>query len=97
MNIPSLHWRLVFAMAGHSRTGLRLKDIAAAAGASAPATLRALQRMAEDGVAEKVPQIEHHWRLTPRLVQVALLHADEVEREDRIGNEFKHRFSRLPV
>jgi len=96
MSTQSLHWQLVFALAGHSRSGLRLKDIAQGVQQSPPTTLRALQRLADDGIAEKVQQNEGHWRLTPRLVQIALLHADEVAREDRISADFKNRFSRQP-
>lgn len=92
----SLPIRLLFALAGHSRNGLRLKDIAEGVRESSPTTLRALQRLVADGVVEKVQQLEGHWRLAPRIVQIALQHADEMAREDRITADFKNRFSRKP-
>ncbi|MBS0457441.1 MAG: hypothetical protein JSS44_08955 [Proteobacteria bacterium] len=96
MSQQSLPIRLLFALAGHSRNGLRLKDIAQGVRESSPTTLRALQRLADDGVVERVEHIEGHWRLTPRIVQIALQHADEIAREDRISGDFKNRFSRRP-
>lgn len=97
MSQPSIYTRLLFGLAGHSRNGLRLAEIASGIGESSPTTLRNLQRMEEDGLVEKVAHLKGHWRLTPRVVQMALAHQEEVATEDRITHEFKQRFSRLPT
>ena len=49
---------------------------------------------AGDGVVEKAPQDDKAWRLSPRLVRVAVAHAEEVAREERQLDEFKQRYSR---
>lgn len=97
MTAQSITARLLFGLAGHSRNGLRLKQIADGVGESPSTTLRALQRMADDGLVEQVPQIEGHWRLSPRVVQIALAHQDEVAREERALADFRNRYSRLPT
>lgn len=48
--------------------------------------------MRDDGIAEQTES--KTWRLTPRLVQIAIKHAHEVEREERKLADFKSRFSR---
>lgn len=93
----SIYTRLLFSLAGHSRNGLRLKQIAETIGESPSTTLRALRRAADDGLVEQVQHVEGNWRLAPRIVQIALAHADEVAREDRLHADFKNRFSRLPT
>lgn len=88
----SLNTRLMFSMAGHSYPGLRLQQIADALNESSSTVLRGLQRMRDDGIAEQTES--KTWRLTPRLVQIAIKHAHEVEREERKLADFKSRFSR---
>ena len=92
----SIYARLLFALSGHSYRGLRLQQIADGIGESPSTTLRNLERMAEDGVTEKTPQDDKAWRLSPRLVQIASAHAQEVLREERQLDEFKQRYSRVP-
>jgi DNA-binding IclR family transcriptional regulator len=92
----SLPTRALFALAGHSVTGLRLGQIADAVGESAPTTLRAIHRMRDDGLVEAVPNLDKHWRLAPRIVQIALQHQAELAREEARLTEFKQRYSRLP-
>ncbi|MBN5006875.1 helix-turn-helix domain-containing protein, partial [Stenotrophomonas maltophilia] len=87
---------LLFALAGHSRTGLRLKPIADGIGESPSTTLRNLQRLAEDGLVERSPFDQDNWRLSPRIVQIALAHQAEVAREERQLDDFKNRYSRSP-
>ncbi|HIE4342216.1 helix-turn-helix domain-containing protein [Stenotrophomonas maltophilia] len=96
MNEQSIFARLLFALAGHSRNGLRLKPIADGIGESPSTTLRNLQRMAEDGLVERSPYDQDNWRLSPRIVQIALAHLAEVVREEQQLNDFKNRYSRSP-
>ncbi|HHA2722735.1 helix-turn-helix domain-containing protein [uncultured Stenotrophomonas sp.] len=96
MSEQSIFARLLFALAGHSRTGLRLKPIADGIGESPSTTLRNLQRLAEDGLVERSPFGQDNWRLSPRIVQIALAHQAEVAREERQLDDFKNRYSRSP-
>lgn len=96
MSEQSIFARLLFALAGHSRNGLRLKPIADGIGESPSTTLRNLQRMAEDGLVERSPYDQDNWRLSPRIVQIALAHQAEVAREERQLDDFKNRYSRSP-
>lgn len=96
MSEQSIYARLLFGLAGHSLKGMRLQQIADGIGESPSTTLRNLQKLEADGLAERVPQIEGHWRLSPRIVQIALAHSDEVAREERGLDEFKQRYSRIP-
>lgn len=96
MSEQSIFARLLFALAGHSRTGLRLKPVADGIGESPSTTLRNLQRLAEDGLVERSPFDQDNWRLSPRIVQIALAHQAEVAREERQLDDFKNRYSRSP-
>ncbi|HEL3850646.1 TPA: helix-turn-helix domain-containing protein [Stenotrophomonas maltophilia] len=96
MSEQSIFARLLFVLAGHSRTGLRLKPIADGIGESPSTTLRNLQRLAEDGLVERSPFDQDNWRLSPRIVQIALAHQAEVAREERQLDDFKNRYSRSP-
>ncbi len=97
MSQTSIYTRLLLGLAGHSRNGLRLQQIADGITESPSTTLRNLQRLEEDGLVERVPQIEGHWRLAPRIVQIALAHQDEVAREERALTDFRQRYSRNPL
>ena len=96
MSEQSIFTRLLFGLAGHSRNGLRLKVIADGIGESPSTTLRNLQRMEEDGLVERSPQDQDNWRLSPRIVQIALAHTDEVAREEQALTDFRNRYSRTP-
>ena len=97
MSAQSITARLLFGLAGHSRNGLRLKQIADGIGESEPTTLRNLQRMEADGLTEQNPMLQGHWRLAPRVVQIALAHQNEVLREERALDDFRTRYSRIPT
>jgi DNA-binding IclR family transcriptional regulator len=92
----SIYSRALFALAGHSKTGLRLRQVAEAVGESDSTTLRNLQRMEIDGLVEQNPLAQGHWRLAPRVVQIAIAHSNEVAREERALSDFKNRYSRTP-
>lgn len=91
----SLNTRLMFALAGHSYRGLRLKQVAKLVDESSPTTLRGLERMREDGLAEQLQDESKAWRLTPRLIQLAFKHMKELEREDQHFSDFQSRYSRI--
>ncbi len=93
----SLEFRLVFALAGRSIKGLALAQIAALVEASGPTTLRALQRLHAQGLAEPMPDARGAWRLTPRLVQVALRHQAEIDTACQALADHQQRYSRAPV
>jgi DNA-binding IclR family transcriptional regulator len=96
MSQETIFTRLLFGLAGHSRHGLRLKYIADGIGESAGTTLRNLQRMEADGLVERSPYEKDNWRLTPRVVQIAVAHAEEMAREERQLDEIRTRYSRNP-
>ncbi len=87
-------FRLVFALQGHAFEGLRLTQLAQQLGASAPTTLRDLEVLADEGIVERVPGREDFWRLSPRLIQVALAHQDEMAKLDQRISDFQRRYSR---
>ncbi|MGB3393226.1 MAG: helix-turn-helix domain-containing protein [Stenotrophomonas sp.] len=96
MSEQSIYARLLFGLAGHSRNGLRLKQIADGIGESEPTTLRNLQRMEADGLVERTPLDDGRWRLAPRVIQISIAHSHEVLREEQALQEFKQRYSRTP-
>lgn len=96
MTQDSIFTRVLFGLAGHSRHGLRLKQVADGIGESPSTTLRNLQRMEADGLVERSPYDKDNWRLTPRVVQLAVAHAEELAREERQLDELRTRYSRNP-
>jgi len=87
---------LVWALQGQSLNGLRLKSLADAVSQQEPTTLRDLNALADAGVAERVPKAPDCWRLSPRLVQVAIAHQSEVARQTQELSDFANRYTRLP-
>jgi len=96
MSEQSIFARLLFGLAGHSKNGLRLQQIADSIAESPSTTLRNLQKLETDGLVEQNPRLQGHWRLSPRTVQIAIAHANEVGREERELEDFKNRYSRTP-
>lgn len=90
-------WAVMQALAGHNLDGLRLAQVAGAVRQSASTTLRDLQALDAIGCAERVPGKDDRWRLSPRVVQLALAHLHEVNREDDRLADFRNRYSRTPV
>ncbi|MBN8637943.1 MAG: hypothetical protein J0M07_21670 [Anaerolineae bacterium] len=89
-------WAVIEALAGHSAEGLRLAQGADAVRQSAPTTLRDLQALESLGRAERIPGKDERWRLSPRIVQLAIAHHNEVAREEQRLSDFKNRYSRQP-
>lgn len=88
--------RLLWVLQGHVLDGLRLKAIAEAMKTNMVNALRDLEMLADEGVAERIPGKEDHWRLTPKLVQVARATAEEFARHRAKVDEFDQRYSRDP-
>ncbi len=89
-------YRLLWALQGHSFDGLRLAQIARALDGSMTATLRLLETAADEGVVERIPGKDEYWRLTPRLVQVANAHGQEMDKLRRRMDEMDQRYTRQP-
>lgn len=86
--------KLLFILQGNTINGLRLKQIAERMNESACVTHRDLSIMADEGIVERIPGSEEHWRLTPKLVQVAVAFFEEMKRaEDRL-TEINQRYTR---
>jgi len=96
---PSLTARLLRALAGNSYRGLRLAQVAGAVGESPSTTLRALQRLAGDGLVELIDPdgAGSHWRLGRLVLQIAHAHHAELEREEQRLREFRHNTTRTPT
>lgn len=88
--------RLLWVMQGHSFEGLRLKQIADELGVTSCTALRDLEALADEGVVERIPGREEHWRLTPKIVQIARAHEEEVGRISGRLDQFNQRYTRLP-
>jgi DNA-binding IclR family transcriptional regulator len=97
MSAPALLSRakaVIEALAGNNYDGLRNQQVADAVGQSAPTTLRDLQSLETIGWAERIPGKDERWRLSPRLIQLAIAHQSEVAREEQRLGDFENRYSR---
>lgn len=88
--------RAIWILQGHTLDGLRLTAIAEALKTSLPNALRDMGVLAEEGVAERIPGKEDHWRLTPKIVQIARATGEEFARLRAKIDEFEQRYSREP-
>lgn len=86
--------RLLFVLQGQGFNGLRLKQVAERLAASPSTAYRDLEVLANEGLAERVPGQEDCWRLTPRLIQLAFAHQDEIERLEQRVSDFTRRYVR---
>lgn len=87
---------LIFALQGHSFDGLRLQQLAQALKATPSTALRDLEVLADEGIAERIPGREEFWRLSPRLIQVARAHEQDMARVRSRLDETEQRYSRCP-
>lgn len=85
---------LLFILQGHNYTGLRLTQIAENVNAQKSTVLRNLQALESAGAVERVPGREEAWRLSPRIVQLAIAHYDEVEQQNKRRQDFIAAYSR---
>lgn len=86
--------RLLWVLQGHAFDGLRLKQVAEALAVSSPMALRDLELLADEGVAERIPGNEECWRLTPKLIQLARAHDDELRRVRQRVEDIDQRYTR---
>jgi DNA-binding IclR family transcriptional regulator len=87
---------LIYALAGNTFDGLRNAQIAEAVGESQPTTFRRLQALEATGIVERIPGRDERWRLSPRLVQIAIAHQQELARLNQRVDDFTNRYSRSP-
>lgn len=87
--------RLLFLLQGHVANGLRLRQLAEALDTTPSTTLRDLQMLEDEGVAERVPGRGEYWRLTPRMVQLSRAHDVEMTSHFQRITELSQRYSRI--
>ncbi|WP_418648866.1 hypothetical protein ACNQFN_11400 [Thauera butanivorans] len=87
---------LIFALQGHSFEGLRLRQVSQLVGQREDKTLRDLEALAEEGITERLPANKDRWRLTPRLVQLAIAHQDEIDRLRQRNRDFEQTYACKP-
>lgn len=68
------------ALAGHSTDGRRLGEVAADVKSIPSTALRDLQDLEDLGYVQRVPGRDDCWRLTPRLVRIAVATQHELAR-----------------
>lgn len=83
-------------LVGHNFNGLRNQQVANAIHASASTTFRTLEALEAIGWAERVPGRDDRWRLSPRLIQLAIAHQHETARLTQQVDDFINRYSRSP-
>lgn len=101
MNVPAQQpvrraLRLIFALQGHAFDGLRLKQLADSIKATPSTVLRDLEVLADEGIAERIAGRDEYWRLSPRLIQLARAHEQELARVRQRLEETEQRYSRNP-
>jgi|JI9StandDraft_2_1071091.scaffolds.fasta_scaffold392026_2 DNA-binding IclR family transcriptional regulator len=87
--------RLVGILSGHELHGLSPKDMADGLGISQPTITRDLHNLREVGFAEQI-QETGRYRLSPKIVQIAIAHMTAMERAASQLTETKNRYSREP-
>ncbi|HEL4825926.1 TPA: hypothetical protein UOA02_000302 [Stenotrophomonas maltophilia] len=87
---------LIFALQGHAFDGLRLKQLADSIKATPSTVLRDLEVLADEGIAERIAGRDEYWRLSPRLIQLARAHEQELARVRQRLEETEQRYSRNP-
>jgi DNA-binding IclR family transcriptional regulator len=87
---------VIEALAGHNFDGLRNQQLAESVCQSPSTTLRDLQALEAIGWAERIPGKDERWRLSPRLIQLAIAHQAEVARITQRVDDFTRRYSRTP-
>ncbi|WP_340569900.1 helix-turn-helix domain-containing protein [Stenotrophomonas sp. G106K1] len=88
--------RLIFALQGHTLDGLRLKQLADSIKATPSTVLRDLEVLADEGIVERIAGRDEYWRLSPRLIQLARAHEQEMARVRQRLEETEQRYSRNP-
>jgi DNA-binding IclR family transcriptional regulator len=89
--------RLLFLLKGHAFNGLRLKQLAEAAEQSPSTTLRDLEVLADEGVVERLANDKDRWRLTPKVIQLAIAHQAEMAALQQRVDDTTQRYSRSSI
>ena len=88
--------KIVLALAGNELLGLAPVDIQRALGIANASTLtRDLDVLRDLGLAEQIPETSR-WRLGPKVVQIAVAFANQMDRAERRLSEIRQRYSREP-
>lgn len=88
--------KVVLALAGHELLGLAPVEIQRALSITNASTLtRDLDVLRDMGIAEQIPETGR-WRLGPRLVQIAVAFANQMDRAEKRLGEIRQRYSREP-
>jgi len=82
-------------LAGHEMEGLAPSQIAQATGLTATQVTRTMANLEIAGIAEKITS-NNHWRLAPRIVQIAIAHMNALDKARSKINEVTNRYSRTP-
>lgn len=89
-------FRIVWLLQGHVFNGLRLTAIAEALKTAKPTVYRDLETLSDEGLAERIPGREDYWRLTPKLIQLARAHDQEMAQLRSRVEEIDQRYTREP-
>lgn len=85
--------RMFVVMAGRTIEGMRPGEIAEAVGTSPANMTRMLALLKQEGFVEET-QKKDHWRLAPKLVQIAVSFSAELSRAQTRLDEVKQRYTR---
>lgn len=88
--------RYLWILQGHSYQGVRLKQIADVMKCHPSMALRDLETLVEEGVVERIVGREDFWRLTPKQIQLAFAHQEELQALRKRVEEFDQRYTRNP-
>ena len=80
-------------LAGHEMEGLSPSQIALATGMTATQTTRIMANLEIGGIAERNTS-NNKWRLSPRVVQIAIAHMNAMDKAEKKLTETKIRYSR---
>ncbi len=85
--------KVMQALAGHEFAGMAPKELAAAAGTTQQNITRDLDNLKTAGLAE--PMDNGRWRLTPKVIQMAVTFQVHLERVRNRLNEINQRYTRI--
>lgn len=89
-------WGVIQALSGQTYSGLRLGQVADLVKQSPSTTLRDLRALESLGLTERIPGSDENWRLSPRIVRIAIAHQTELAQLQQRLDDFTHRYSRSP-
>ncbi|MBM9911904.1 MULTISPECIES: hypothetical protein [Stenotrophomonas] len=75
---------------------MRTSSVADSIKATPSTVLRDLEVLADEGIVERIAGRDEYWRLSPRLIQLARAHEQEMARVRQRLEETEQRYSRNP-